>query len=181
MGKRLQKLTTSVLEFIGQQKIFFVATAMNEGRINLSPKGIDTFRVLDEKKICWLNLTGSGNETATHVLHNNRMTILFCAFEGPPKILRLYGTAEVFHPGDDKFDSLCSLFPEIAGTRQIFEMDIELVQISCGMGVPLMSFRGDREELIQWAKEKGEKGLKEYRALKNSTSLDGFKTNFNGQ
>lgn len=179
MGKQLLKLTTSLQEFIAQQKIFFVATAMNEGRINLSPKGIDTFRILDEKRICWLNLTGSGNETATHVLHNNRMTILFCAYEGPPKILRLYGTAEVFHPGDAKFNSMCSLFPEIPGTRQIFELDIDLVQISCGMGVPLMSYKGNREELVEWAREKGEKGLEEYRNLKNSTSLDGLPTRDN--
>lgn len=176
MGKQLHKLTVSLQDFIAEQKIFFVATAMSEGRINLSPKGIDTFRVLDEKKICWLNLTGSGNETATHVLHNNRMTILFCAFEGAPKIVRLYGTASVFHPGDQEFGALCTLFPEIPGTRQIFEMSVELVQISCGMGVPLMAFEGNRKELIEWAKGQGEEGLEAYRNKKNSISLDGLPT-----
>ncbi|MGB5377467.1 pyridoxamine 5'-phosphate oxidase family protein [Muriicola sp.] len=176
MGKQLHKLTVSLQDFIAEQKIFFVATAMSEGRINLSPKGIDTFRVLDEKKICWLNLTGSGNETATHVLHNNRMTILFCAFEGAPKIVRLYGTANVFHPGDPNFGALSSLFPEIPGTRQIFEMSVELVQISCGMGVPLMAFEGNRKELIEWAKGQGEEGLEAYRNKKNSISLDGLPT-----
>ena len=176
MGKQQHTLTPSLQDFIAEQKIFFVATAMKEGRINLSPKGIDTFRVLDEKKICWLNLTGSGNETATHVLHNNRMTILFCAFEGTPKIVRLYGTAKVFHPRDPEFGPLCSLFPEIPGSRQIFEMNLELVQISCGMGVPFMSYEGGRKELIEWAKEKGEDGLEDYRALKNTTSLDGLPT-----
>jgi hypothetical protein len=176
MGKQLDTLTPSLQDFIAEQKIFFVATAMNEGRINLSPKGIDTFRVIDEKKICWLNLTGSGNETATHILHNNRMTILFCAFEGPPKIVRLYGTAMVFHPQDPEFNARCSLFPEIPGTRQIFEMNVELVQISCGMGVPLMAFEGNRKELIEWAKGQGEEGLDKYRRKKNSTSLDGLST-----
>ena len=164
MGKQLHQLTPSLQDFIAKQKIFFVATAMKEGRINLSPKGIDTFRVLDEERICWLNLTGSGNETTTHILRNNRMTILFCAFEGAPKIVRLYGTAKVFHPGEPEFGAICSLFPEIPGTRQIFEMSIELVQISCGMGVPLMTYEGGRKELIEWAKNKGEEGLEEYRS-----------------
>lgn len=176
MGKQLHKLTVSLQDFMAEQKIFFVATAMSEGRINLSPKGIDTFRVLDEKKICWLNLTGSGNETATHILHHNRMTILFCAFEGAPKIVRLYGKANVFHPGDQEFGALCTLFPEIPGTRQIFEMSVELVQISCGMGVPIMAFEGNRKELIDWAKGQGEEGLEAYRNKKNSISLDGLST-----
>jgi hypothetical protein len=176
MGKQLQKLTPSLQKFISVQKIFFVATAMNKGRINISPKGIDTFRILDDKKICWLNLTGSGNETATHVLHDGRMTILFSAFEGPPKIVRLYGTASVLHPGDVEFGALSTLFPEIPGMRQIFDMTIELVQISCGMGVPLMTYESERDELIQWAREKGEAGLRDYRTKKNSTSLDGLPT-----
>lgn len=176
MGKQFHKLTPSLQEFISKQKIFFVATAMKEGRINLSPKGMDTFRVEDEHKVLWLNLTGSGNETATHILHNDRMTIMFCAFEGPPKIVRLYGKAKAYHPGNKRFGALICSFPQFPGTRQIFEMTIELVQISCGMGVPLMAYEKERDELIQWASEKGEEGLRDYRTKKNSTSLDGLPT-----
>ncbi|NNJ88874.1 MAG: pyridoxamine 5'-phosphate oxidase family protein [Eudoraea sp.] len=176
MGKQFQKLTPSLQEFISKQKIFFVATAMKEGHINLSPKGIDTFRVEDEYKVLWLNLTGSGNETATHLLHDERMTLMFCAFEGPPKIVRLYGTAKVYHPRDERFDTLVTSFPPIPGTRQIFELTIELVQTSCGMGVPVMPYKKERNELIEWAREKGQTGLTNYMKEKNTTSLEGFPT-----
>ncbi len=180
MGRPSAVISESHREFISQQNIFFVATATGDEKINLSPKGIDTFRVTDPNKVVWLNLTGSGNETAAHVMHSGRMTIMFCAFEGPPNILRLYGQARVFHPEDPEFGSFISLFPDIPGTRQIFEMEVELVQISCGMGVPLMEFKGNRKELIQWAREKGEEGLREYRLKKNTTSLDGLPTSTGG-
>ncbi len=176
MGKQFQKVTPSVQEFISKQKIFFVATAMKEGHINLSPKGMDTFRVEDERKVLWLNLTGSGNETATHILHSDRMTLMFCAFEGPPKIVRLYGKASVYHPRDEKFAALIGKFPKLPGTRQIFEVTIDLVQISCGMAVPLMAYEGEREELVRWADDKGKEGLRDYRTKKNSFSLDGLPT-----
>ena len=149
---------------------------MEGGRINVSPKGIDTFRVVDENRVVWLNLTGSGNETAAHVLHSDRMTIMFCAFEGPPNILRLYGKTTTYHPGDPGYEERIGLFPEIPGTRQLFEVEVDLVQTSCGMGVPLMDFRGHRKELIQWARDKGEDGLKDYMQKKNTTSLDGHPT-----
>ncbi len=177
MGKRLSKLTPSLQEFISAQKLFFVATAMKEGRINLSPKGMDTFRVKDEQTILWLNLTGSGNETATHLLHDHRITLMFCAFEGAPKIVRIYGKARGFHPRDPEFTKMALEFPRLPGTRQVFEVKIELVQISCGMGVPLMAYESERDELLQWARAKGEEGLREYRAKKNTTSLDGLTTN----
>ena len=153
-----------------------MATAMAEGRINLSPKGMDSLRVIDEGKVVWLNLTGSGNETATHLRHTPRMTIMFCAFEGKPLILRLYGSARVYHPRDSKFEQYLSLFPEIPGSRQVIEMDIELVQSSCGTGVPLMQYQEDRTLLLDWAREKGEEGLQEYLSQKNQVSLDGHAT-----
>ena len=176
MGRQFSKIGDGHRVFISEQKVFFVATAMKDGRINLSPKGIDTFRILDDNRVVWLNLTGSGNETATHVQQNGRMTIMFCAFEGAPNILRLYGKAKAYHRGDAGFEEMLELFPEIPGTRQLFEMEVELVQSSCGMGVPLMEFSGNRKELIHWAKDLGEEGLNIYRQKKNTTSLDGLPT-----
>ncbi|MEZ2414565.1 pyridoxamine 5'-phosphate oxidase family protein [Muriicola sp. E247] len=176
MGRQFKSISSAQREFIASQVVFFVSTATREGHINLSPKGIDTFRILSENKVVWLNLTGSGNETAAHVMESDRMTIMFCAFQGAPKILRLYGKASVFHPGDPQFDKMKELFPDIPGSRQIFEMDVELVQSSCGMGVPLMEYKGHREELLDWAKDLGEQGLLEYRKKKNTLSLDGRPT-----
>lgn len=173
MGKQLQSLTPQLTEFIQQQKIFFVGTAMDKGRVNISPKGLDTLRILDPNKLLWLNLTGSGNETATHLKYNNRITIMFCAFEGAPMILRLYGNATVFHENDDLFQAHYSQFPNILGVRQIIEVDFDLVQTSCGFAVPLMDFNSDRTLLHTWAEKKGDIGIKEYWKEKNSISLDG--------
>ncbi len=176
MGKRLKALTPRLINFIKDQKVFFVATAMKDGHINLSPKGIDSFRVLDENKIVWLNLTGSGNETATHLMHHPRMTIMFCAFEGNPMILRLYGTARAYHSRDAEWDHYHSLFPKLPGSRQFIEMQLEMVQTSCGMGVPYMDFKEERQQLLEWAEEKGQEGLQEYFKQKNTISLDGHQT-----
>ncbi len=176
MGKQQQHLTKELQKFIDQQKVFFAATAMQKGRINLSPKGIDTLRIRNDKSVAWLNLTGSGNETATHLKNDPRITLMFCAFEGNPKIVRLYGTARVYHPRDAEWDKLISIFPPIPGSRQIIDMKIELVQTSCGMGVPYMDYKGERDQLPQWAENKGKEGLKEYMKLKNTTSLDGYPT-----
>ncbi|MCX2720159.1 pyridoxamine 5'-phosphate oxidase family protein [Lentiprolixibacter aurantiacus] len=181
MGKRIKSLTSSLVDFIKDQHIFFVATAMSGGTINLSPKGMDAFRVISPNKVIWLNLTGSGNETATHLQHTPRMTIMFCAFEGKPLILRLYGQASVFHPRDAKYQEYLSHFPETPGSRQIIEMDIDLVQTSCGMAVPLMEFREDRDLLNDWARNKGESGLQEYLEQKNQISLDGHPTGIFGE
>lgn len=176
MGKRLTEISPELEEFIQNQKIFFVGTAADEGRVNISPKGMDSFRVLGPNKIVWLNLTGSGNETAAHLIKNNRMTILFCAFEGKPLILRLYGTAKIFHPRDENFHKYLGLFPEIAGSRQIIEMDVDLVQTSCGFAVPFMDFKEERTTLKLWAEKQGEERLEEYRKEKNSFSIDNFET-----
>lgn len=176
MGKQLPQLTSRLSDFISRQKMFFVATAMDGGHINLSPKGMDAFRVLDEKTVLWLNLTGSGNETAAHLRHNGRMTVMFCAFEGAPLILRLYGQASAYHQRDAYWDKHIGLFPAIPGSRQLIELKIDLVQTSCGMGVPLMTYQGERGQLEAWAAELGEDGLKAYRQKKNMRSIDGYET-----
>lgn len=177
MGKQLYVLNEKLIHFINEQKMFFVATAATNGTINLSPKGLDSFKVIDDNRVVWLNLTGSGNETAAHLLQDSRMTIMFCAFEGPPLILRLYGTAESHHPYDNFWKEHISIFPKIAGSRQLVEMKIDLIQTSCGMGVPLMDFNSQRNGLIDWAKEQGDEGLKKYWEKKNTISLDGNPTN----
>ena len=150
MGKKFTKISPTLQDFIQQQKVFFVSTAMREGLINTSPKGTDSFHILNETQIVWLNLTGSGNETAAHLLESDRMTILFCAFEGNPLILRLYGTAKAYHERDEQFAEYVGLFPPSISARQIIIMDIDLVQTSCGFGVPLMDYKADRQELVQW-------------------------------
>ncbi|WP_373521085.1 pyridoxamine 5'-phosphate oxidase family protein [Aquiflexum sp.] len=176
MGKQLDFITTELQEFIANQKIFFVGTAAIEGRVNVSPKGTDSFRVIDQNKIVWLNLTGSGNETAAHLLKNNRMTIMFCAFEGKPKILRLYGKAKIYHRRDSAFQKYSNLFPENVGARQIIEMEVDLVQTSCGFAVPLMEFKEERKTLNSWAEKQGEDNIKDYWKSKNTISIDGFET-----
>lgn len=176
MGKKLDKITPELQEFISNQKMFFVGTAADEGRVNISPKGMDTFRVAGPNKIIWLNLTGSGNETAAHLIKNNRMTIMFCAFEGKPLILRLYGTAKIYHQGDEAYQQHINFFPKIIGARQIIVMDIDLVQTSCGFAVPFMDFKEERTQLKSWAEKQGEERIKDYWKEKNSVSIDGFET-----
>jgi hypothetical protein len=176
MGKRLAELSPELIEFINKQKMFFVGTAAIKGRVNISPKGMDTFRVLDQNKILWLNLTGSGNETAAHLIKNNRMTIMFCSFEKKPLILRLYGNAEIFHIRNEKFHEYVELFPELSGTRQIIEMQVDMVQTSCGYAVPYMDFKEERKTLNSLADKREDKKLKEYWLEKNTKSIDGFET-----
>ncbi len=173
MGKG-KKLTDSQRDFIERQPLFFVATAGSEGRVNVSPKGMDTLRVVDNERIIWLNLTGSGNETAAHLRDINRMTLMFCAFEGDPLILRVYGQAKVIHPRDAEWKTAVADFPQIAGSRQIFDLAIDLVQTSCGTGVPIMNFvqsRGE-EQLAPFYEDMGPEGVKAYWKRKNSLSID---------
>ena len=172
MGKQYQSIPTKSQEFIKAQKLFFVATATEDSRINLSPKGGDSIRVLSENRVVWLNLTGSGNETAAHLLENNRMTLMFCAFEGKPMILRLYGNAKTYHPRDSEYDDLIDLFPTETGARQIIDMSVDLVQTSCGMSIPFYDFKEDRNQLKDWADTKGRDGIKEYWKDRNTLSID---------
>ena len=176
MGKKLDFITDELKEFIENQKLFFVGTASNDGRVNVSPKGTDSFRVINMNKIVWLNLTGSGNETAAHLIKNNRMTIMFCAFEGKPLILRLYGEAKIYHKRDSDFYKYSKLFPDNIGARQIIEMDVNLVQTSCGFAVPFMDFKEERTTLNSWAEKQGKDKIEEYWKNKNTLSIDGFKT-----
>jgi len=176
MGKQLESLTSKLEEFIAKQHIFFVGTAMKDGRVNVSPKGMDTFKVINTNKAIWLNLTGSGNETATHIQESNRMTIMFCSFEGKPLILRLYGKAKGYHSRDPQFQEYIKCFSETAGARQIFELDIDLVQASCGFAVPFMDYVEERTQLRESSLKKGTEGLKAYWKEKNSISLDGHQT-----
>ena len=177
MGQRYSELSEKLKQFIENQKIFFVGTAMAEGRVNISPKGMDSLRVMANNRVVWLNVTGSGNETAAHVQENPRMTIMFAAFEGSPTILRLYGNAKLIHKHDPEWEGLFSLFSPLPGARQIFDLSVDLVQTSCGMAVPFFDYVGEREQLIDWATKKGEEGIKEYWKEKNQVSLDGRPTN----
>ncbi len=176
MAKIFNEISPEQKEFIADQKIFFVGTAADEGRVNVSPKGMDTFRVVGANRIIWLNLTGSGNETAAHLLKNNRMTIMFCAFEGKPLILRLYGSAKIYHARDKEYHKYIDSFPKIMGARQIIEMEVDTVQTSCGFAVPFMDFNEERTQLKSWAEKQGEERLQEYHKERNSKSIDNFET-----
>lgn len=174
MGKQFSELNTKHIDFIADQKIFFVSTAADTGTVNLSPKGGDSLRVINPTTIAWLNLTGSGNESAAHVLINPRMTIMFCAFEGSPLILRAYGSTKVLHKGDVEWDEYVKLFPKSIASRQIFLLDIAKVQSSCGMSVPYFSYESDREDLAKWSKKQEKEGIEQYWVKKNQQSIDGF-------
>ncbi len=176
MGKRYEVLTDKLIEFIKVQKIFFVGKATNNSRVNVSPKGMDSLRVIDNKRVAWLNVTGSGNETSAHVQQNSRITIMFCALHGPPLILRLYGSAKVIHKNDTEWKKLFALFKPLPGARQIFDLSIELVQTSCGMGVPYYEYSGDRELLNDWAQKRDDESMKQYWLEKNQLSINDIPT-----
>lgn len=162
--------------WISAQPMFFVATAPSdpETHVNVSPRGLDTFRVLGPNRVAWLDLTGSGVETIAHLKADGRITVMFCAFEGLPDILRLYGRGEVLEPGDDRFDELRPRFPDLPGERAIIDVAVHRVASSCGFGVPRMDLVGPRDKLLYSAERKGPEKMAEYRALKNTESIDGL-------
>jgi hypothetical protein len=170
------ELTDDLTEWIGRQHVFFVATAPDGpgGHVNLSPKGYDSFRVLDRSRVAYLDLTGSGVETIAHLRENGRITVMFCGFEGPPRILRLYGTGRPVMPGDDGFAELAAPFPPLAGLRSIIVVDIERISSSCGYAVPFLTYDGERDTLLDWAERKGTDGIDAYHAEKNAVSIDGL-------
>ena len=172
------KLNPTLRRFIEAQPVFFVATAAPSGRVNLSPKGADTLRILDDNRLLWLNLSGSGNETAGHIRALNRITLMFCAFDGDPLILRIYGQAEILYPRHDGWEDACARFPELAGTRQIFDVSIDSVQTSCGTGVPRMTYQSERltEDLEPYFAEMGPDGVSDYWRRKNMKTIDGLDT-----
>lgn len=178
MGKFHNSMTDAHIEFISKQKMFFTATAplSTEGHINLSPKGLDSFRVLSPTKVVYMDIIGSGNETSAHILENERITFMFCAFEGPPNILRLYGKGYTVLPNDDEWNEYAAMFEIPLAIRQFIVADIYKVQTSCGFSVPYYEYLGDRDHAIKWAETKGSDGLQQYIKDKNYISLDGLPT-----
>lgn len=176
MAEQFDSLSEALVQFIEQQPVFFVATAAPEGRVNLSPKGQQSLKVLAPNQILWENFTGSGNETAAHLLQCQRMTLMWCAFSGPPMILRAYGQAQAIHPRDAEWQQCTTTLPPSMGTRQYFRVNLDLVQTSCGYAVPLMSYQQDRVALDKWADKKGPEGIEAYWQEKNQLSIDGKPT-----
>ncbi len=179
MAKVLPCIDEACRQFIARQKIFFAASAAPGAHINLSPRGTDLFAVIDDLTVAYLDRTGSGNETAAHLKADGRLTLMFCAFDGPPNILRLYGRGEVLRRGSGPYRAMLeSAFgrAEPAGARQIIVLRVDRVQTSCGYGTPLFDYRGERPSLDNWARSKGEDGLEAYRREKNLVSIDGLPT-----
>jgi hypothetical protein len=173
---KFERIDDAFREFIEAQKVFFVGTAAREGRVNIAAKGMDTLRVMGPNRILWLNLTGSENETAAHLLESSRMTLMWCSFEVRTLVLRTYGSAKVFHPRAKEWPELISLFPALPGARQIVDLDVDLVMTSCGFGVPLFDFVGQRETLQKWGETKGSAGVREFWEKRNQVSIDGRPT-----
>lgn len=178
MATVFPQITENLIAFIKSQPVYFVATAAAQGRVNMSPKGMDSLRVVDPLRVMWLNVSGSGNETAAHIRSHNRMTLMFCGFTGDARILRLYGHARVIHPRDAEWPSLLAQFPKYAGARQIFDLAIDRVQVSCGTGVPVMRFEAERgpDELLPFYANMPGGGVEAYWARKNRVSIDGENT-----
>lgn len=170
-------LTEKDRAFIQKQRMFFVATAplADDGLINLSPKGLDnTFAVIDDSTVAYLDLTGSGVETIAHLRENGRICLMFCAFEGPPNIFRVQGKGQAVEPDEDGFAELAAHFPGMPGVRSIIRIDINRLSDTCGFGVPFYEYQGQRDTLTQWAQKKGPDGLATYQRNKNAKSLDGL-------
>ena len=174
MARFYSALTEQHQHFIAGQNIFFTASAPQHGRINLSPKGMDSLRVLSATRVAYLDLTGSGNETAAHLLENGRMTLMFCSFDADPLILRLYGQGRAVKPRDADWEALRGHFPALPGERQIIDLNIDSVQTSCGYAVPQYVYTGERDTLARWVEKKGAAGLLDYWREKNRMSIDGL-------
>jgi len=176
MAKFYSELDDTLRSFIADQRIFFNASAPSVGRINMSPKGMDTFRVINNKQVAYLDLTGSENETAAHIAENGRLTLMFCSFIERPLILRLYGQGRVVRKQDDEWQEVYMHFHAFPGERQIIVLDVESVLTTCGFAVPLYEYRGERSLLVDFACKKGDEGMEEYRRERNQQSLDGLPT-----
>lgn len=176
MARTYPSLDQKLTDWIAAQHVYFVASAPNgpDGHVNVSPKGYDSFRVLDPRTVAYLDLTGSGVETIAHIRENGRVTVMFCAFEGPPRVLRLYGSGEVIRPGDTGSDELLSRFPDHHGVRAVIRVHLERISTSCGYGVPFMEFEQERKTLRDWTDRKGPEGIRKYHAEENSYSVDGL-------
>lgn len=176
MGKLHEEISPELGEWIKKQRVFFVSTAplAADGLINNSPKGMDSLRILGPKELAYLDLTGSGVETIAHLRENGRICLMFCAFDGPPKIVRVQGIGEVILPNDAEFKSLRQHFPDLPGLRSIVRIQATRISDSCGFAVPKYEFVGERDALVRWAADKGSEAFADYRRLKNARSIDGL-------
>ena len=176
MGKIYESIDDKLRDWLSAQKVFFVATAplAREGHVNCSPKDGESFRIIDSRTVAYLDLTGSGVETIAHLKENERIVLMFCAFAGAPKIVRLHGRGEVIEPGDRDFERLRSLFPASAGIRSVIRVHLTRISDSCGYGVPLYEFREQRSQLKAWVERKGEEAIKAYQLEVNANSIDGL-------
>ena len=176
MGTQYGALSDQHIAFIEKQHLFFSGTAAPEGKVNISPKGMDSLRVLGPNRILWRNFTGSGNETAGHLAQSDRMTLMWCSFTKQPMILRAYGSARTIHPRDADWGTLAAHFPDQLGMRQLYDMKVEMVQKSCGYAVPFFEHTAERDTLKHWADDKGDEGIRAYWSERNSRTLDGLPT-----
>lgn len=176
MGKQFEEITPEIRSWLSAQHMFFVATAptATTGLVNCSPKGMDTFRVLGPREVGYLDLTGSGIETAAHLRENGRIVFMFCAFDGPPKIVRFHGRGDYCTPGSAGFEEVAEAFRILPGTRGIVRCRVQRISDSCGFSVPRYDFKEDRDTLVRWAESRGDEGLKEYRTNRNAASIDGL-------
>jgi hypothetical protein len=174
VAERFTSISGDLARWWEEQPLFFVATAPSgrEGHVNCSPKGLDTLRILGPQRVAYLDLTGSGVETIAHLRDNGRITLMACAFNGAPRISRIYGAGRVHPVGTPEYDELASRFPELPGARAVIDVAVDRVTTSCGYAVPLMDLVGDRDRLLDWANAKGDDGLVDYRARKNAQSID---------
>ncbi len=176
MAKVLPNISPALKDWLQSQKLFFVGTApkQSDGHINISPKGVDTFRILSETTVAYLDLTGSGSETIAHVRENERIVLMFCAFDGSPKIVRIHGKGQILLPTTSAFQEIIQQFPYVEGIRSIIHVSANRISTSCGYGVPLFSYQGERDMLKTWAEKKGREGLEQYKQKHNTTSIDGL-------
>ena len=176
MGKDYPEIDAKIAEWVGRQKIFFVSTAplSPSGMVNCSPKGMDTFRILGPRTVAYLDLTGSGVETISHLQENGRIVVMMCAFEGPPDIYRFHGRGKALLKGTPEYGALVEHFDEFPGARSIIRISVDRISDSCGYSVPFYTYQGDRDGLIKWAQAKGEEGIVDYQKQKNKTSVDGL-------
>ncbi|HTK98512.1 MAG TPA: pyridoxamine 5'-phosphate oxidase family protein [Pseudomonadales bacterium] len=176
MADTFERIDAQLRSWIERQHVFFVATAprADDGLLNCSPKGLDSLRVLDDRTIAYLDLTGSGVETIAHLKENGRIILMLCAFDGPPRIVRLQGRGTVVHPGETEFDALVARFPPQRGVRSVIRIELIRMSDSCGYAVPRMDFVAEREALTKWAEKKGPDGVIEYQRNTNAQSLDGL-------
>jgi hypothetical protein len=183
MAKTHEMITDEILKFINEQHLFFVASAplSGDGHVNLSPKGLDSFRVLSPHRVAYMDIISSGNETSAHILENGRITFMFCSFDGPPNILRLYGKGRTVLPDQPEWQELVSNFTVYPSSRQIIVADISRVQTSCGFGVPLYQYKGERKTHFEWAEKVGQSGLEKYKQEHSMISIDGLPTALTGQ